>query len=353
MNLFAESDHIRLNADPELFDRTRLMDEHGPWGHQLLRAATALEILTQLTDRTDDVLLKGGTLLQNSLGWPPPRASVDLDLEVHDRDGIASALQDIANSFTESGIVLTVRESPLPGFAAELQFPRSDGPDWLLRIDILETNSWPARSHSWDSIPVPWEDADAPIVPPEPTRAAQKLLMAAEPPYGRDLSSHLGRQSMIKDQFDLFSLASRPIDGWAVVEAASEDINRKSSYLDQQFERDHILATALERLRLFAPPPVDEDSRRGSLWRAHDRIQSTIRTTFSDIDLRTTTGCSHHAISAIDHGELSWTDTWRPATERKQREVWDDRPIEPVIDVRDDFGPVPGPREAWAIFVPR
>lgn len=350
MNLFAESDHDQLTADPAYFDRASLMDEHGDWGHQLLRAATALEILTQITKRTDDVLLKGGTLLQNSFGWPPARASVDLDLETRDSRGISSVLDAIVQSFAASELRVNVRESPLPGFAAEMEFPRASGPDWALRIDALETKGWPQGSHPWRSIPEPWEDAEVPTVPPKAMWAAQKLLMAAKPPYGRDLSSHLGRQSMIKDQFNLSLLGTHPIEGEALLRAVTEDIQRKSAYLDEAFDRDHLLAESAQRLQLFAHPPVDDTSRRGRLWRAHGRVQSTIRTAFTQIDLRTTAGCSHHAITSLEHNDVQWTDTWRPVTDRERRSAWEDSRIQPVIEVSDDYGPVPGPREAWAKF---
>lgn len=67
MNLFAEQDQPNLVGPSTLFDREHLIEEHGDWGHQLLRAATALEMLAQITDRYPDIMLKGGTLLQNSL----------------------------------------------------------------------------------------------------------------------------------------------------------------------------------------------------------------------------------------------------------------------------------------------
>jgi hypothetical protein len=51
MNLFAESDRRNLVAPPSLFDREALREEHGDWGHQLLRAATAMEMLAQITNR--------------------------------------------------------------------------------------------------------------------------------------------------------------------------------------------------------------------------------------------------------------------------------------------------------------
>lgn len=63
MNLFAEEDRPKLVGPPTLFDRAALREEHGDWGHQLLRAAVALEMLTQITQRDQRVLLKGGTLL--------------------------------------------------------------------------------------------------------------------------------------------------------------------------------------------------------------------------------------------------------------------------------------------------
>lgn len=48
MNLFTDSDRRELVAPPSLFDREILREEHGDWGHQLLRAATAMEMLAQI-----------------------------------------------------------------------------------------------------------------------------------------------------------------------------------------------------------------------------------------------------------------------------------------------------------------
>lgn len=129
MNLFVEPDRPQLTGSPHLFDREALAEEHGDWGHQLLRAAIALEMLTQITRQGQRVLLKGGTLLQNSLTWPPYRASVDLDLEVEDSQELEEVLSQIENSFSHSELRLTVRDTPLPGFTGHVQFPRATGPD--------------------------------------------------------------------------------------------------------------------------------------------------------------------------------------------------------------------------------
>lgn len=47
MNLFDESDRGQLVGPPGLFDREIHMQQRGDWGHQLLRASTAMEILAQ------------------------------------------------------------------------------------------------------------------------------------------------------------------------------------------------------------------------------------------------------------------------------------------------------------------
>ena len=148
MNLFAESDRQKLVASPSLFDRESLQEEHGDWGHQLLRAATAMEMLAQITDRDLTVLLKGGTLLQHSLEWPPYRASVDLDLEVADASGLEAVLRQIEDSFADSDVHVSIQDIPLPRFTGRVGFPRSSGPDWSLRIDALKTTDGrPERHH--------------------------------------------------------------------------------------------------------------------------------------------------------------------------------------------------------------
>lgn len=301
MNLFAQSDRRKLVAPPSLFDREMLREEHGDWGHQLLRAATAMELLAQITDRNLTVLLKGGTLLQHSLEWPPYRASVDLDLEVTD-------------------------------------------------ADALENNRWPSGASPWQAIPAPWKDAASPEVAPVEARAAEKLLLSADPPYGRDLDDHHGRQNFVKDLFDLHCLGEIHLQDQRVLEAAREDVERKSDYLDEQFHLEDLLDEGTESLRQLAHPSVDDDSLRGSLWRAYDRVKSGIRIPFTRASLRTSAGCAHHALEGIRRDKLDWQDTWRPATDRSPRFAWEERPIQPVIGVEDDYGVTAGVLEAWAKF---
>jgi len=352
MNLFAEADRSKLVGPRKLFDRESLKEEHGDWGHQLLRAAVALETLTQITRRDQRVLLKGGTLLQNSLEWPPYRASVDLDLEVADAQELRVVLTQIEDTFSRSDIRLTVREIPVPGFTGHLQFPRASGPDWDLRVDVLENDRWPSGSTPWQEIPSPWDDGELPMAAPPETRAAQKLLLAADPPYGRDLEDHLGRQNFVKDLFDLHCLGEESLDSQRVLEAAREDVERKSAYGDEDFQFDNILDGALSAYRHFAYPPVDDGSLRGSLWRAYGRVQGGIRIPYTRSELRTSAGCAHHAIESIQRGKLDWEDTWRPARSGEPRSTWVGKSIQPVVDVSDGFGPTKGPLEAWAQFEP-
>lgn len=348
MNLFAEQDHPNLVGPSTLFEREHLIEEHGDWGHQLLRAATALEMLAQITDRYPEILLKGGTLLQNSLDWPPARASVDLDLEVKDATELRPVLVDIEEAFESSSISISVLESPVPDFMGQVQFHRASGPDWSLRIDALENDHWPSGHSRWNEIPSPWDEAVPPFAAPVEARAAQKLLLAAEPYYGRDLENHLGRQNFVKDLFDLHCLGHETVDEAGVLRATMEDIERKSTYLDQDFEEETILDTSLETYRHFAHPPVDDDSLRGSLWRAYERVKGSIRTSFTRTTLRNAAGCAHHAIESIQRENLDWDDTWRPARSGTPRSAWEGRTIEPVVDVSDDYGPARGPLEAWA-----
>lgn len=350
MNLFAESDHRKLVAPPSLFDREILREEHGDWGHQLLRAATAMEMLTQITDRNLTVLLKGGTLLQHSLEWPPYRASVDLDLEVTDASALEAVLRQIEDSFADSGVHVSIQDTPLSGFTGRVGFPRSSGPDWSLRIDALENDRWPSGASPWQAIPAPWEDATSPQVASVEARAAQKLLLSADPPYGRDVDDHHGRQNFVKDLFDLHCLGEKQLQDQGVLEAAREDVERKSDYLDEQFHLEDLLNEGTDSLRQLAHPPVDDDSLRGSIWRAYDRVKSGIRVSFTRASLRTSAGCAHHALEGIRRDELDWQDTWRPATERSPRSAWEEREIQPVIGVEDDYGVTVGVLEAWAQF---
>lgn len=350
MNLFAESDRQKLVAPPSLYDREILQEKHGSWGHQLLRAATAMEILAQITGSNLTVLLKGGTLLQHSLEWPPYRASIDLDLEVADADALEAVLRQIEDSFAKSGVHVSTQDIPLSGFTGRVGFPRSSGPDWSLRIDALENDHWPSDAASWQEIPEPWAGAARPQVASVETRAAQKLLLSANPPYGRDFDDHHGRQNFIKDLFDLHCLGEKPLSEQRILEAAREDIERKSEYLGEEFYLEDILSEGTEALQQLAHPPVDDNSLRGSIWRAYDRVKSGIRVSFTRASLRTSAGCAHHALEGIQRDELNWQDTWRPATDRSPRSAWGGKPIQPVVEVEDDYGVTAGVLEAWAQF---
>lgn len=352
MNLFAEPDRPQLTAPARLFDSAALEAEHGDWGHQLLRAAVALEMLTQITRRDQRVLLKGGTLLQNSLTWPPYRASVDLDLEIEDSQALEAVLARIEESFSDSEIRVTVRDTPLPGVTGHVQFPRATGPDWELRIDALENDRWPSEASPWREIPPPWDDGELPLAAPVETWIAQKLLLAADPPYGRDLEHYLGRQNLVKDLFDLRCLGEESIAAQRVLDAAAEDVERKSRYLDEEFHLETILESAVDTYRHFAHPPVNDDSLRGSLWRAYSRVKGGIRIDFTRRELRTSAGCAHHAIESIQRETLDWEDTWRPALSGSPRSSWEDERIRPVVEVSDEYGPTTGPLEAWARFEP-
>lgn len=350
MNLFAESDRRKLVAPPSLFNRETLRDKHGDWGHQLLRAATAIEMLSQITTRDLTVLLKGGTLLQHSLAWPPYRASVDLDLEVTDAGALEAVLRQIEDSFSDSDVHVSIQNTQLSGFTGRVSFPRSSGPDWVLRIDALENDRWPSGSSPWQAISAPWEDATRPQVASVEARAAQKILLSADPPYGRDFADHHGRQNFVKDLFDLHCLGQKPLQAQRLLDAAREDVERKSDYLDEQYHLEDLLDQCTESLRQLAHPPVDDDSVRGSIWRAYDRVKNGIRIPFTRASLRISAGCAHHALEGIRHEELDWQDTRRPATDQSPRFAWEERPIQPVIEVEDDYGVTVGVREAWAQF---
>lgn len=181
------------------------------------------------------------------------------------------------------------------------------------------------------------------------TQAAQKLLMAAPLPYGRDTSNHLGRQNLVKDLFDLRCLADVALDGSAVRVAAAEDVARKSSYLDHDFAVEEIAAGGMQTLEILANSPVDDDSMRGSLWRARGKVRSGVRAGFLEDELRIAAGCAHHSLHAILEGDLDWHDAWSPATKGTARKAWSGvRDVETVVEADDGFGVGRGVREAWA-----
>lgn len=346
MNLFHPDDHDRLVADPDLFDADRLQDTYGAWGGQFLRNALALEVLAQLTPRVPGLVVKGGTLLQSRLQWPPRRASVDLDLETRDPAALQAALTDVVRGFDATAPRLTFEQSIVPGFLAHISF--GDEPPTVLRVDALAFSDPPAGSKPWP-LPEPWKRATPPLAAPLETQAAQKLLLAAPLPYGRDTGQHLGRQNLVKDLYDLRCLADEDLDGARIVVGAAEDVERKSNYLDRDFELDGIAAGAQQTLRVLADAPVNDRSTRGSLWRARTRVQGGIRDAFPADGFRIATGCAHHSLHCILEGELDWQDAWLPATKRVPRRAWSDaKAIETVVEADDDFGAGRGVREAWA-----
>ena len=346
MNLFHPDDHERLVADASLFDADQLEATYGPWGRQLLRNALALEVLAHLTPRVPGLLLKGGTLLQSRLQWPPRRASVDLDLETGDADGLRSALVDALEPFSATRPRLEFEDAMVPGFLAYLRF--GDEPPTVLRVDALAFPHPPSGASPW-RLPEPWKDATPPLAAPLETQAAQKLLLAAPLPYGRDIQQHLGRQNLVKDLYDLRCLADQDLDARRIIAAAAEDIDRKSAYLGQAFDLEAVAAGAQETLLMLAQAPVKDASTRGALWRARPKVQSGIRTGFPADEFRIAAGCAHHSLHGILEGELDWQDAWRPATKRVPRAAWQDaKEIPTIVQADDDFGTGRGVREAWA-----
>lgn len=280
------------------------------------------------------------------------RASVDLDVETSDPNGLLEDLGTVVDSFSRSHLTIQATAGPLPGFVAHVRFHRVAGPPWSLRVDALENDQNPSGTHIWRERPMPWASAPSPLVPPVETLAAGKLLIASRPPYGRDVSRHLGRQNLIKDLFDLFCLGGRSLDGHRVTRAAAEDAERKSRYLDDEFTLMDILDEAMEQLRQFAHPRSVGNNQAGSIWRAYNRIRGGIRIPFTRESLRATAGCAHHCLEGIQRDALDWDDAWLPAVHRTSRQAWIGKTIRPVLEVEGDYGPVPGPLEAWAEFEP-
>lgn len=137
-----------------------------------------------------------------------------------------------------------------------------------------------------------------------------------------------------------------------MIEAAVETVDRKSGYHGDRYELETILTEAIDTFQRFAHPPVDDDTLRGSLWRAYGRVKGSIRVAFTQADLRTSAGCAHHCAQAVQQGALDWEDAWRPAVERAPRAAWEEKTIDPVVEVEDGYGPAAGPLEAWARFEP-
>lgn len=350
---FHPDDADRLIAEPTQFDLDALEDGHGSWGSQLLRNVTALEMTFQLTERMDSpVVLKGGTLLQSRLHWPPLRASIDLDIEVTDASEVERIMHEVARGLGASGIgIAGSPRDPLPGRVLKLTFPGVGLPESrTLRIDILETPDAGEGHAPWMEAPDPWKRAKPPLVPSLEAQAAQKLLMLAPAPFGRDLTHHRGRGNRIKDLFDLACLGRVPLDSEAILRAASDEVVRKSRYMGREYALPSLIEEGSGSLLALAGPAGFGPDSRLALWRAHAKVRPTIREPFLDAQLRMSAGCSYCALHHIRNGTLDWLDAWRPYSDRAPRKRWvAGRTMETVVAVEDGFGPERGVMEAWAL----
>jgi hypothetical protein len=180
-------------------------------------------------------------------------------------------------------------------------------------------------------------------------QAAQKLLLAAPPNFGRDLENHHGRQSLCKDLFDLHALGALDLASDAIKEAAETEIKLKGKLLKWSSIRGKVVDGAKVTWLRFAHPRAGCPPECEALWRAYLRMRSTIRAPFADGDLRVAAGCAHHAVSTLFDDGFDWNDAWTPMRTKEARTAWRGIiPIEPVTRVADDFASARGLLEAWA-----
>lgn len=352
--LFHVQDDERLVADPEMFDLDHLEKEYGSWGSQFLRNSIALEIMYQLIRRSDEpIVLKGGTLLQSRLQWPPVRASIDLDLETYDLPGLQNSVREVISDFQSSKIhVVEMNEDgPTPGAVIKLSFPGFGLPEpRILRIDALETQDAGDGKRPWIDHPPPWKTETQPLVPTLEEQATQKLLMHGDPPFGRDLGNHRGRQNRIKDLFDLACLGQQDLDSPAIMKAADEEVARKSAYMARHHDLLDLLGTGMDTLTDLAGPKGIGTEHRKALWRAYLKVRPTIRTDFLESHLRMSAGCTFCSLHHIENKTLDWIDAWTPYRTRGPRKKWHGKAVnETVLEVEDGFGPEKGVLEAWGV----
>lgn len=313
-----------------------------------VRNCLALELAHQLATDIPGLVLKGGTVLQSRLEWPPMRASIDIDLEWTDADEVLGALGSTLDRWGHTGVVMDPPTELPFSVVTYVRFPVDDD-EVPVRVDISPPGSSTELSEPWSDPPAPWKGGPVLQVPTLETQAAQKLFLAAPPDFGRDLDDHRGRQNLCKDLFDLHCLGALDLDSLAVQKAATVEIRTKADLLGGAWDLDRVHRGALKRLELFAHPRTDGPAETESLWRAYLRVRPFLRAPFADGDLRIAAGCAHHAVATIVSDGLDWTDSWMPRRTRGPRKAWQGVDnIETVVDVADGFGEARGLKEAWA-----
>jgi hypothetical protein len=349
MTFFAEADEDDLLARPETFIESTYGG--GAYARNAARTALALEVTAHLVERGAPIHFRGGTRLQAGLQWPPRRASLDNDYETMDAESVMGELRRFAKDFSASRIRLNRRPTKLPGFKMDLVF-EATRPGTTIRIDALEVPDLPATAVPW-RMPTPWRRRVVPSAASPVDQAAAKLLLTAEPPFGRTIAlprADRGRKSRIKDLYDLSCLAELTLAGPELHQAIQREVTRKSAYLGRAYQMPRILDEAIKGARFFAAPRPRDTPRGAPMWRAYGQVRQTIRDAFTEIDLRIASGCTHHALHQARQGAMDWADAWRPFRDRtaERRKSSAHRLTDGL-----DFGPadraIAGLQEAWKV----
>lgn len=348
---FRGKDVSRLIAPSGVFEEEWVPLRDGrpvSWNHAA-RASLALEIAHQIAKRVPGLVLKGGTSLQARISWPPQRASVDVDLEWRDPSAVIRALRQTADQWRESRVTVDPPTEVPFTVVSYVRFPMNSDQELVVRVDVSKPGSSTEHSEPWRDSPRPWRGSADLRVPTMEAHAAQKLLLAAPPHFGRDLSNHHGRQNLCKDLFDLHALGALDLKNDAIQEAAGTEIKIKGKLLKGASGREKVVDGAEETWMRFAHPRAGCPPECEALWRAYLRMRSTIRAPFADGDLRIAAGCAHHAVSTLFADRFDWSDAWTPRRTKEPRGAWEGiTPIEPVIRVSDEFAGARGLLEAWA-----
>ncbi len=348
---FKREDHPHLIAPPETFAGAWPAPKGGRAiaAPNALRSCLALELAHQVARRIPGIVLKGGTLLQARASWPPLRASVDVDLEWRTHGEVMAALGDFAEVFRASGVTVDAPRKERFSTVTHVRFAARPTGETAVRVDVGEPGSSTECSEPWHDAPAPWRGSAPLRVPTRATQAAQKLLLAAPAPFGRDLDDHIGRQSLCKDLFDLHVLGALDLGASEIRDAAKAEIRFKGARAGWPSPRKRAVEGALAAWQRFSPPRGGGPPDSETLWRAFLRIRASIGAPFTDGDVRIAAGCAHHAVSTLFEKSFDWSDAWTPRRTGGPRKAWVGAPqIEPVVHVSDDFLGAKGLAEAWA-----
>lgn len=316
------------------------------------RASLALETAHQVARQIPGIVLKGGTPLQARVSWPPLRASIDVDLEWPAPAQVMAALAQWAEKMTGSGV--SVDAPVIRDFATvtHVRFPAGDR-ETSIRVEVGEPGSSTELSETWTTAPSPWKGSADLRVPTLEAQAAQKLLLAAAPPFGRDPDHHIGRQSLCKDLFDLFVLGQLDLVSAGIQNAAATEIRIKGARIKWDSPTPRVLEGAQRCWMRFAGPRGELPAANQPLWEAFSRLRSSIAAPFGDGELRIAAGCARHSVETLGGSSLDWADAWTPRRSGSARKAWKGRaPIVPVTEASDRFEAQRGLLEAWAKVTP-